>query len=48
VTAATAAEDESLLVHTGLTSVQLQPPGSTAEPEPAEEEPSDDDDADVA
>jgi hypothetical protein len=29
--AAVAAEDESLLVHTGLVSVQLQPPGTTAQ-----------------
>ncbi|HUR74442.1 MAG TPA: phage portal protein [Sporichthya sp.] len=30
--AATAAQDVSLLVHTGLVSVQLQPPGTTAAP----------------
>ncbi len=37
--AATAAQDVNLLVHTGLVSVQLQPPGKTAElpPDPAEE-----------
>ncbi|GAB1823565.1 phage portal protein [Herbidospora sp. RD11066] len=34
--AATAAQDVNLLVHTGLVSVQLQPPG-TSTPDPAEE-----------
>lgn len=35
VLAAVQAEDMSLLVHTGLVSVQLQPPGTTVKPPPA-------------
>lgn len=37
--AAVAAQDVNLLEHTGLLSVQLQPPGTTAEPGPSTEPP---------
>jgi hypothetical protein len=37
-------EDLSLLVHSGLVSVQLLPPGTEAEPDEPEPEPDDDDD----
>lgn len=39
--AAVAAQDINLLVHTGLVSVQLQPPGTTAELPPASTSPAD-------